>query len=197
MLWWYARIAEARLEDRLQHLDLFTIKVYVVGCVTHAKDVLAKAMVNNQSGEFARISQVLDKFWLQYPQSLEPPLRDLLATEAAKLLPGEEGGSSGWEDALAWAAAYAFSIVRRDQYTKEAATEALEALHQAYWSVFTFTHEQSHIYASDEKIRDVEMNSPVCKAEVEFQFAFLAVLEVIQGQPPPYATILQQMGSGH
>jgi hypothetical protein len=196
MLWWHTRIAEARLQDRLEHLDLPAVKVYVAGCVTHARDGLTKALVQGPSNEFIGISQVLDRFWLQYPSSLQAPLRDLLITEAATFLPGE-GGKLDWEDAIIWATAYVLAVVRRDQYTPDAAQEALEALHQAYWSVFSYNHGQGQAYPSDEDIQRVEKNSPVCIAEIEFQLAFLAALEVCQGQPPPYATLLQQMGGGN
>src|SRR5262249_30442433 len=158
---------------RLERLDLPAVKVYVAGCVTHAKDVLTTTLVQGPSSEFIGVSQVLDRFWLQYPSSLQVPLRDLLITEAAKFLPGE-GGKLDWEDAIIWATAYALAVVRRDQYTPDAAQEAHEALHQAYWSVFSYNHGQGQTYPSDEDIQRVENNSPTCRAEIDFQVAFLA-----------------------
>ena len=87
MLWWHNRIAEAGLQGRLERLSLLVVKVYVLGCVTHAKDVLTSTQ--SQSAEFAQMSQVLEKLWLQYPSSLEASVRDHLTAEVAKFLPGE------------------------------------------------------------------------------------------------------------
>lgn len=134
-------------------MPLFAAKVYVVACVTHAKDVLAAALGMDRTNEFLNLTILIDEFWSHYPQSTIAPLSDSLAGQAGAMLPGEEGGNSGWEDALVWASAYAFSVMRRDQTSKELITESLEALHQAYWSVFGFTHERDHVYSTDDAIQ--------------------------------------------
>ncbi len=195
MLWWHARIAEARLQDRLERLDLPAVKVCVAGCVTHARDSLANALANDSSDEFIGISNVLDRFWLEYPSSLQAPVSDLLVAETANLLPAE-GGKVDWEDAIIWATAYALAVNWRDQYTPDAAQEAHEALHQAYWSVFSY-EVQDEAFPLDENAQEVEKNIPACKAEIKFQLAFLATVERIKAQPPDYATLFRQMDGGN
>jgi len=196
MLWWHKQTADAHVQDRIGHLDLFAVKYYVFGCVTHARDVLSKAQTRTPGSKFEGIAQMIDKFWLHYPSSLQAPLRDLLITEAATFLPGE-GSESAWEDAMIWAAAYAFAVVKRDQFSTDAAQEAHEALHQAYWSVFSYNHDKIEAYSSDDDIQKVEKSSPPCKAEIDFQLSFLKTMETMRGQPPVYSTLLQLMDNGN
>ena len=196
MFYWDTRIAEAHVKNRLKGLGFPKVAVYVVGCVTHAKDVLAGELGDRSTGVFRKVVELLDGFWTQYPRSMQPDLIEWLVLEAADLLPGEEGVSSGSEDYLVWGTAYGFSLVKRNKYDKDTAVEALAAVDRAYWAVCSLTHEdRSGLTEVD--TRAIEMNSPICKSEIEFQLAYLAALEDIQGQPPLYGTIVQQMRSGH
>ena len=197
MLYWDSQTKAANLKRRLRKLSLVKAIAYAVGCATHAKDRIA-ANSPAYGTAFPALASLLDSFWDKYPSSLQAHVVRALADEAARLTPQEgEADLHAGEEQLIWATAYSFSLATRSKYTGDAVNETHASVDQAYQAVFSFNHEQDQSYSSEKEIREVERESPVCQAEMEFQLAFLAAVEAIQGQPPPYATILRQMGSGH
>ncbi|MCI0641025.1 MAG: hypothetical protein L0Y72_17040 [Gemmataceae bacterium] len=192
MLWWDARIKEARLKGRLDSLGVLKAVAYAVGCVTHAKNRIAAASTGNVSILFGSVVSFLDRFWTQFPEGLGKPEIRSLAREAADLMPGEddEGPFEACEDYLIWGVSYAFSLATRTTYTTEAASEALSAADRAYWAIFSFYPERNQFYRTEEDIRQAEMSSEQCVEEIEFQIEFLAQLEEMRADLLNSATVL-------
>ena len=196
-MYWDTRIDEARVESRLGKLRFPQLVFYLVGCATHAKDVVAASQAKNLSYPFFAVASLFDRFWTDWPQSLRPSTIKALYDETTSLLLNFGESLPAGDDVLVWAASYAFSVAKLRKYNEKCRIRAMNALDRAYVFVYTFHHEQNQIYASEDEIRTVEMNSPACNAEIEFQLAFLTTVEAIQGQPLPYAAIVSQMGGGH
>lgn len=130
MLWWDARIKEARLKSRLESLGLLKAVVYAAGCVTHAKNRIVTTSTGNVSILFGSVLTLLDTFWNHFPEVLGKPAIHSMAREASDLRPGEDDGGpfEAYEDYLIWGVIYAFSLATRTTYSTEAADEALGLL---------------------------------------------------------------------
>lgn len=197
---WYgmSRMEEANFRVRVSRLDILRATVYAVGCATHAKDHLLGEKRDKIDRPLAVVAELLDTFWNLYPQSLRESIFHSLVAQIDQLAPVE--GVPEYElgtGQLIWSVAYAFSIAQKKVCDEDAVLTAEASTWNAYEAVFSFHHEQGQTYPGEEEIRELEINSEACRREIEFQLSFLAVLEARQGQPPPYATLLQQMGSEH
>jgi hypothetical protein len=189
---------EASFRERVSRLDISRARVYAVGCATHAKDHILGEKGSKVDRPLETVAKLLDTFWSLCPQSLRDAALAPLVVQIDVLTPVE--GVPEYEPGtgqLIWSVAYAFSIAQKKECDEDAVLTTEASAWNAYEAVFSFHHEQGQTYPGEEEIRELEMNSVACQAEIEFQLAFLGALEASQGQPPPYATILQQMSSGH
>lgn len=195
-IFWDTRMAQAKLKQRLSEMSFPKVAIYAIGCVTHSRDTVLAYRPSPLHTTFQKMSDLLDDFWQDYPNSLDNTATVALYNNASKLLPDEEQavGYEFAEDILMEGIVYAFSLATKNVYSEEAEMLATGAIDRGYIFVYTFHHELDQIYKTEEAIRAVESSSQHCLDEIAFQLDFLSRIEAAQGLPPPYTEIIQEMG---
>jgi hypothetical protein len=199
-LLWDAKLEQANVRQRLHKLGLPRAAIYAIGCATHSRDAVLSCQPPALHPTFQKMSNLLDEFWGHYPNSLRSENMARIRDLAYDILPDEKHRTNEYlaaEDVWMDGVAYAFSSATTGDYNEKTELRVLNAVDRAYIFVYTFHHELDQQPESEDQIQTIERHSKFCLPEIDFQLAFLSVLEAIQGQPPPYPAILQEMARGN
>lgn len=188
-LLWDTRIRQANVRQRLRVIGLPRAAIYAIGCVTHARDAVRSCGPSLHS-TFERASDVLDRFWSDYPSSLE--CSNLMANRdlVVSLLPDDERRLSEYlsgEDTLMDGIVYAFSSAIMPSYNEATEEQVVNALDRAYMFVYIFHHELDQFPQTEDEIRAIESHSQFCLGEIRFQVSLLSLIESMEGLPPSYS----------
>ena len=192
---WDTRIDQAQVEDRVKRLGLAKTAIYVLGCLTHARDAVVTFHSDSLPAfhpKFQSMVRELDQFWSEYPQCLDANSIDDTVQAMFDLLPDEEQRTNEFllaEDVWMDGVSFAFGLFQTDD-SEKIALDALNAIDRAYVFVYTFHHELDGMNESESEIRAVESTSKFCIDEIEFQIALLGVVESLKGLPPPYKELI-------
>jgi hypothetical protein len=193
-LHWDTRIEQAHVEDRVKRLGVVKTAVYVLGCLTHARDAVVSCHSHplpDFHPIFQSMADMLDEFWLEYPRCLDSSSLSDTLHSVFDILPKEEQRMSEFvlaEDVWMDGMSFALGLFQTND-SEKIALDALNAIDRAYVFVYTFHHELYGMYQSEAEIRAVESTSKFCTDEIEFQIALLGVIESLKGMPPPYAKL--------
>jgi hypothetical protein len=197
MLHWDERVARENVKERLRQLPFSHLGFFAVGCLTHAQESIACDIAGQSQIEFSRVSELLARFWREYPESMQLDKITPLARDAAQLLPEDQGGCDiPWEDALVWGLAHAFSVVSVQQLTDAVAKETLTVADRSYVAVYLFYNERDEIYPTLEEVRPVELSSYQCLSELSFQVNLLRFLELTTDPLSKYSEVVKRITSG-
>jgi hypothetical protein len=189
---WDDYASGAHLKERVTRLDEHRMIVLAIGSLTHARDVISSVDIGGHGDVYYTVSSVLDKFWIEYPNSLARASMSRSYRSLDKIFPKEDSILPPGEDAIISGVSDAFAISGEQLGHSDKAKLATSALDRAYWMVFDVNHLDGS-YRGVDDFREAELSCASCKAEIDFQLKYLVVVEGVQADPPPaYSTLLGQ-----